>query len=116
MEATTIAKEECDYCDGCGWYEGGPALRNHCEKCNGKGYIEVKKEPEVHHKWSMGVWGRKDAGDKHITREDSCNLCGCKRTLVKHRVSDTGIIACYSRSHQIFGANNMPSCWGDKQP
>jgi hypothetical protein len=30
---------ECDFCDGCGWYEGGKALKTTCEKCNGTGKI-----------------------------------------------------------------------------
>jgi uncharacterized phage protein (TIGR01671 family) len=30
----------CDQCDGCGWYEGGPAIQTQCEHCNGTGQIE----------------------------------------------------------------------------
>lgn len=30
-------EEECEFCDGCGWYEGGKALRTHCQKCDGTG-------------------------------------------------------------------------------
>ena len=28
---------DCPRCDGCGWYEGGPAIQTHCEDCNGTG-------------------------------------------------------------------------------
>jgi hypothetical protein len=41
--ATNIAKKlkevECDQCDGCGWYEGGPTLKTLCKTCNGTGKI-----------------------------------------------------------------------------
>lgn len=30
----------CDQCDGCGWYEGGPAIQTQCEHCYGTGQIE----------------------------------------------------------------------------
>lgn len=32
--------QECDQCDGCGWYEGGPTLKTTCEHCNGTGQID----------------------------------------------------------------------------
>lgn len=35
-----MAKEYCDFCDGCGWYEGGPTLMTTCEKCNGTGIVD----------------------------------------------------------------------------
>jgi len=38
---------ECDYCDGCGWYEGGKELMTTCEKCNGTGILhKIKYEPK----------------------------------------------------------------------
>lgn len=30
-------KMECDVCDGCGWHEGGLAIKTFCEKCQGTG-------------------------------------------------------------------------------
>lgn len=45
----------CDYCDGCGWVEGGEALRTGCRQCHGRGVVprlwlwpaEVSDEPEL---------------------------------------------------------------------
>jgi DnaJ-class molecular chaperone len=34
--------EWCDQCDGCGWYEGGPALKTACTNCNGTGQVKKK--------------------------------------------------------------------------
>jgi hypothetical protein len=31
---------ECDLCDGCGWYEGGPTLETQCERCGGTGQVK----------------------------------------------------------------------------
>lgn len=33
-------EEVCDLCDGCGWYEGGEALKTTCANCNGTGSVE----------------------------------------------------------------------------
>jgi hypothetical protein len=36
---------ECDQCDGCGWYEGGPTLKTTCQTCKGTGEVlKVKKQ------------------------------------------------------------------------
>lgn len=40
---TTINMEECDQCDGCGWHEGGAALRTTCVTCNGTGLVPKMK-------------------------------------------------------------------------
>lgn len=37
---------ECDQCDGCGWYEGGPTIQTFCKTCNGTGKIKVE-EPDT---------------------------------------------------------------------
>ena len=29
----------CDYCDGCGWYEGGKCIQTKCDKCDGHGVV-----------------------------------------------------------------------------
>lgn len=39
--ASAAKKFECDLCDGCGWYEGGPTIKTHCHKCDGRGYVYV---------------------------------------------------------------------------
>lgn len=39
---------ECDRCDGCGWYEGGPTIQTLCEKCNGEGIIKNPKFKGYH--------------------------------------------------------------------
>jgi len=41
-------KWECDRCDGCGWYEGGKALKTKCEKCGGTGVLD-KPDAYLHH-------------------------------------------------------------------
>jgi DnaJ-class molecular chaperone len=33
---------ECDACDGCGTYEGGPFLLTRCEKCKGTGAVPAE--------------------------------------------------------------------------
>lgn len=40
---------ECDRCDGCGWYEGGPTLKTTCEHCGGTG--AVKDDRLLHSRW-----------------------------------------------------------------
>lgn len=32
-------RKECRDCDGCGWVEGGPYLKNTCQTCGGAGYL-----------------------------------------------------------------------------
>ena len=39
-------KEECGFCEGCGWYEGGPTIRTECEHCGGTGIIH---EVDIHY-------------------------------------------------------------------
>lgn len=39
MKAPSFVEEECSMCDGVGWYEGGAALQNHCNSCNGTGVV-----------------------------------------------------------------------------
>lgn len=43
VEKTRFVKEECDLCDGCGWYEGGPTLITTCGTCSGTGFV-LKEE------------------------------------------------------------------------
>jgi len=31
--------EECDRCDGCGWWEGGKVLQSFCRQCRGTGVL-----------------------------------------------------------------------------
>ena len=33
--------EECDRCDGVGWYEGGKTLKTTCERCHGTGKVVI---------------------------------------------------------------------------
>lgn len=113
--ATTIIKEkfECDVCDGCGWYEGGPVLINRCFKCNGLGYIEIEKEDEVKHKWRLGEWKREGWNQ---VREDTCKLCGCKRHITQRNRKGRLIkVVQYIRS-KIFHKEIEPECWGAKNP
>lgn len=35
-----VLVQECDRCDGCGWYEGGKTLQTTCEECNGTGIVK----------------------------------------------------------------------------
>jgi len=46
-DGTGISPDEmadCDQCDGCGWYEGGPTIKTECKHCNGTGKIAIKKD------------------------------------------------------------------------
>lgn len=31
--------EDCERCDGVGWYEGGAAIKTPCERCHGTGMV-----------------------------------------------------------------------------
>ena len=33
----------CDDCDGCGWVEGGKALKTICKTCKGNGVVPIEK-------------------------------------------------------------------------
>jgi hypothetical protein len=35
--------QECNRCDGCGWYEGGKTIQTKCEVCHGTGKIKIIK-------------------------------------------------------------------------
>lgn len=37
---------DCDQCDGCGWYEGGPTLQTTCETCQGTGKVRNPSRPK----------------------------------------------------------------------
>jgi DnaJ-class molecular chaperone len=116
LTETEIYKEECDFCDGCGWYEGGPTLMTTCEKCGGLGYIEKEREIEICHKWVIGEWVKED-GHRYYVRDDKCSLCGCGRGLVKSsKNANDAFVAHYDRSKQIFAPDNVPLCWGGKEP
>lgn len=42
MEQATFENRSamrCDRCDGCGWHEGGPLLKNPCLQCGGTGLV-----------------------------------------------------------------------------
>lgn len=53
-------------------------------------------------------------------REDVCKLCGLLRSVVYWKDRETGEemedVAHFVRSTQIFGSNEMPPCWGAKNP
>ncbi len=119
MTEIVQVKFECDFCDGCGWYEGGPFLQNNCEKCDGKGYVMIEQEKPIKHKWVIGEW-EKRSGDSYLSRTDVCSLCGCEREMVKSfrrgQPKPTSFVATYCRSKQIFGHEHMPECWGEKNP
>ena len=34
--------EYCGDCDGCGWVEGGKALKTICKTCNGNGVVPIR--------------------------------------------------------------------------
>jgi protein gp37 len=34
--------EECDRCDGVGWFEGGRALKTSCDRCEGTGIVNAE--------------------------------------------------------------------------
>lgn len=114
--STIVVKVECDYCDGCGWYEGGPTLMTTCEKCGGNGFVEEERETPRSHKWVIGEWEWEGGKGGHYSRSDKCSLCGCERGIVKQRKADKGIVAHYTRSHQIFGHDHIPTCWGSDKP
>ncbi len=117
MTEIVKVKFECDFCDGIGWYEGGPFLQNHCEKCDGKGYVWIDQEKEIKHKWEKGEWF-KLRQDFYFTRNDKCKLCWCERTMIKFKrgISWMICVSTYNRSKQIFGHEHMPECWGEKNP
>ena len=118
MDNTEIIKveEECDFCDGCGWYEGGITIMTTCEKCGGTGVVTVEREVQIRHKWVIGEWKKED-GHRYYVREDICSLCGCGRHVVKPSQNSTdSFISLYERSHQLFGNGSMPPCWGAKNP
>ena len=109
-------QEECDFCDGCGWYEGGITIMTTCEKCEGTGSVEVEREVPIRHRWVLGIW-QKEIGKRYWVRDDHCSLCDCGRGMVRSsKNSDDQFIAHYYRSGQIFGNQNMPECWGAKNP
>lgn len=70
------------------------------------------------HKWGNGEWQRLDKGDRYFTRIDICDLCGCERRSIKftRRGITRQMVVTYERSKQIFGHENMPECWGAKNP
>lgn len=114
---TELVDFECDMCDGCGWYEGGPTLATTCHVCEGTGI--VKKERHIRHKWIIGQWGKRSSYDRYYTREDECEHCSCKRGVVKTNKFgplSSELIVYYNRSKQIFGHDHMPDCWGAKNP
>jgi hypothetical protein len=75
-------------------------------------------EDDVEHKWKLGQFKR-EVGDRYLTRNDECELCGCIRTLVKSFRKGGKIVqfvSSYERSKIIFSDDNPPQCWGDKNP
>lgn len=38
----------CDFCDGCGWYEGGPTLKTRCPECGGTGRVLASRGWRTH--------------------------------------------------------------------
>ena len=75
-------------------------------------------EQTYEHQWVIGEWHRKDKWDRYKSRDDVCSLCGCERQMIKFKRKFKTIVAVatYSRSKQIFGEDNMPSCCGAKNP
>lgn len=39
MKDAIKRREYCDFCDGCGWYEGGKTFKTTCHKCKGTGVV-----------------------------------------------------------------------------
>ena len=37
QETQIVNTQECSYCDGCGWVEGGISLKTTCKFCSGTG-------------------------------------------------------------------------------
>lgn len=70
------------------------------------------------HKWELGQWERADKYDRYLTRKDVCVLCGCTRTSISFRRNGKTAFAVvgYNRSKIIFGSDDIPQCWGAKNP
>jgi hypothetical protein len=81
-----VLKFECDRCDGCGWHEGGAALRTHCGKCDGKGWVydealawDLISRCDINQHWSamlgmfrgqLRAWFCEVAGAQSILHQD----------------------------------------------
>jgi len=46
-EILPIVTNECDLCDGCGWYEGGPTLKTDCNACKATGLIQFHNHEKL---------------------------------------------------------------------
>ena len=107
---------ECEQCDGCGWYEGGPFLDTTCEYCGGKGFVFIDQEKEIEHKFVEGTWGKQEKSRSYI-RKDACSLCGMKKVWVRSSKNSTDeFVSLYIRSNQFYSSENPPDCWGGKSP
>jgi DnaJ-class molecular chaperone len=119
MNTVEVIKEkvECDYCDGCGWYEGGPYLKNRCNHCGGLGYIEQEREVAIQHKWKNGEFKR-ELGNRYLTKNDECELCGCIRQSIQtwRNKKQIEFVVTYSRGMAIYPSDHIPECWGAKNP
>ncbi len=78
----------------------------------------IDREEEIPHQWRKGEFVRK-LGDRYLSRDDECELCGCIRHYIK--VFRKGkkpriILVGYTRSKGFFSEDNMPQCWGAKNP
>lgn len=54
---TAPPQEACEYCDGCGWVEGGEALQTTCRQCIGTGFRPVSEPPATGHQGEMDANG-----------------------------------------------------------
>lgn len=76
-------------------------------------------EEEVEHKWIIGEWHR-ELGDRYLSRSDKCELCDCERNYIKvfkkKPLAPEIILVGYDRSGILFSHDNMPQCWGAKNP
>jgi hypothetical protein len=81
----------------------------------------MSDEQTYEHQWTEGEWHRFEKGDHHLTRIDVCELCGCERIMLKVKQSRYSqkkivLLSHYYRSKIFFGENEMPDCWGAKNP
>lgn len=73
------------------------------------------EEKIIRHTWEKGEWSKEA---RYYLRIDTCLSCGCQRRVIQFwaRGDMQKMVSTYSRSGQIFNPDNMPQCWGAKQP
>lgn len=72
---------------------------------------------EIKHKWIKGDWIKSER-HSFFSRDDECALCSCLRCWIKFNREGKQVeeVTYYMRSGQIFGNDQMPGCWGAKNP